>query len=35
MKKEKIGILTMHYKSNYGGILQSMALYKIIQKVII
>lgn len=32
MKKEKIGILTMHYKSNYGGILQSMALYKIIQK---
>jgi len=26
----KIGILTMHYQSNYGGMLQSYALYKIL-----
>ena len=24
----KIGILTMYYKTNYGGVLQSYALYK-------
>jgi hypothetical protein len=27
----KIGILTMHYRRNYGGILQSYAMMKVLQ----
>lgn len=29
---EKIGILTYHYSNNYGGVLQSYALYKYLSK---
>src|SRR5690554_5653932 len=28
---EKIGILTFHYSNNYGGVLQSLALYNIVK----
>lgn len=30
MKQKKIGILTFHYGSNYGGVLQSYALQQAI-----
>ena len=28
---KKVGILTMYYRRNYGGILQSLALYKVLE----
>mgnify|MGYP000977622301 FL=1 len=27
----KIGILTFHYSNNYGGVLQALALQKVLQ----